>query len=1179
MLDDDHLSNVLVNRYLKSSIDPTPALDTQDIIQELSSWVQQETQKNLLLVIQAARVGLTSESNPTRASANRLLAELVDTLIDSKSLSKHQVNLLVEFFAEKLGDGPSIVVEALAGLRSLSKADTFQAEHAIKCCNALFQHLTIRDLEQPKRLAVLMLVDNLLAYHRDALKSMGSGFLSGYCTLVEGEKDPRNLVVAFKLAKVILTEFDLGDQTESLFDITFCYFPITFRPPPGNPDAYGGITAEELTQGLIDCLSATPQFGILVLPLLLEKFQAPGLGPKSQVLQTVIQAFPIYGQVAVAEFASLFWESFLVEIFQPNTSPSQDFLRFLERGCQTLFSTVFPAVVEFSPSGPLDFIKQALEVVMKELHSPEKSRAVPATRLVRWIVESDANVTDVILPTIHTSVGTLLHLWKEPTTSTTDEVLLKRTSILGHLSTIFNSIGLATRSRVTPTHLSTSQWLTSSIRHETLTILMKEVLENTLSIDPSLQVAALRTLVNFVGIPDTLQMQEARDVIGTVTRLLISSDDNEVTNAVIDNLSIIADSHPADVATVTLPELFSQLPSTNCAPSEEISTSKSYVTSAKYIKILDGLATLCDRATLFDPFLIQMLDALESSCHAAFQASVNEFLSRGNQFNQSFDYHAYGRDLLMCLHTVIQSKIDSCSSTLKGPSSDMEEGAITATQARGIIGRLFEILICEGQAPADGSDESLKAGQDCNPSVFRERCTIRNDKRIVINASRIVNLLIGQLDFQQQQDVINKLHRCYNLGNVTEVVAESRNLPSASSTTRSFKSEAGFSPMSVDASDPDKNMLALYAEALIAIRPRINVPDEALSTSDFYTFRYYNHICQTGSSNLVALQASLRLLCSTVNRRAEDFEGFFGEQLDQFWASEIETGRLTRARSRKLAIVTWIWIVKGLVVRSDPRGYIMLDRLCGLLKEDNDLGCWIAKRLTIVVDQKDETISPKNFSVIKFLSMQRACHYLISRLVHDYATSNEDCRSVYLVGLTTLLARVGSSVNSLQYEKIIPLLLEALKLSDLDIKLDSLVTIHDLIDNDKRGTVFENHLSSLVSALLLNCTFGRGEINAQNDSMKPHNSAASAAMTSASVRLFALKILALLPSKAGHRSSLNSDTSPPPAGQSSSAAKGVLLGQRNKVLLALSSALDDPKRDVRKIAVDCRAHWFSLNLT
>jgi len=47
------------------------------------------------------------------------------------------------------------------------------------------------------------------------------------------------------------------------------------------------------------------------------------------------------------------------------------------------------------------------------------------------------------------------------------------------------------------------------------------------------------------------------------------------------------------------------------------------------------------------------------------------------------------------------------------------------------------------------------------------------------------------------------------------------------------------------------------------------VTDEVLSTSNFYTFKYYHHISRTGSFNVVASQASLILLCSTVNRRAE----------------------------------------------------------------------------------------------------------------------------------------------------------------------------------------------------------------------------------------------------------------------------------------------------------------------
>jgi DNA repair/transcription protein MET18/MMS19 len=96
------------------------------------------------------------------------------------------------------------------------------------------------------------------------LKSMGDRFLSGYIALVDGEKDPRNLMLAFAIARVLAIEFDISAKFEvrvtschlpwlflswidialqDLFNITFCYFPITFRPPPNDPY---GITAEDL---------------------------------------------------------------------------------------------------------------------------------------------------------------------------------------------------------------------------------------------------------------------------------------------------------------------------------------------------------------------------------------------------------------------------------------------------------------------------------------------------------------------------------------------------------------------------------------------------------------------------------------------------------------------------------------------------------------------------------------------------------------------------------------------------------------------------------------------------------------------------------------------------------------------------------------------------------------------
>lgn len=46
------------------------------------------------------------------------------------------------------------------------------------------------------------------------LRSMGDSFLSGYITLADGEKDPRNLMVAFAIARVLALEFDISAKFE-----------------------------------------------------------------------------------------------------------------------------------------------------------------------------------------------------------------------------------------------------------------------------------------------------------------------------------------------------------------------------------------------------------------------------------------------------------------------------------------------------------------------------------------------------------------------------------------------------------------------------------------------------------------------------------------------------------------------------------------------------------------------------------------------------------------------------------------------------------------------------------------------------------------------------------------------------------------------------------------------------
>jgi DNA repair/transcription protein MET18/MMS19 len=46
---------------------------------------------------------------------------------------------------------------------------------------------------------------------------MGDRFLAGYIALADGEKDPRNLMVAFAIARVLAIEFDISTKLEVRF--------------------------------------------------------------------------------------------------------------------------------------------------------------------------------------------------------------------------------------------------------------------------------------------------------------------------------------------------------------------------------------------------------------------------------------------------------------------------------------------------------------------------------------------------------------------------------------------------------------------------------------------------------------------------------------------------------------------------------------------------------------------------------------------------------------------------------------------------------------------------------------------------------------------------------------------------------------------------------------------------
>ena len=55
-------------------------------------------------------------------------------------------------------------------------------------------------------------------------------FVYGFIQAMDGEKDPRNLLVCFECIQLICGALKLGPFVEETFETFACYFPIDFVP-------------------------------------------------------------------------------------------------------------------------------------------------------------------------------------------------------------------------------------------------------------------------------------------------------------------------------------------------------------------------------------------------------------------------------------------------------------------------------------------------------------------------------------------------------------------------------------------------------------------------------------------------------------------------------------------------------------------------------------------------------------------------------------------------------------------------------------------------------------------------------------------------------------------------------------------------------------------------------------
>ncbi|QRV73960.1 MMS19 nucleotide excision repair protein [Ceratobasidium sp. AG-Ba] len=556
------------------------AAETEDAFIELVDNVNFQT-ITLLHVVKSLGEYLTSDDGKIREKGVKLLSNIL-ARCQPERVNKQSTRVLVIFYREKLQDS-EVTVPALEGLLTLSSLPTFGPSEASDTALSIIQHVTMKVHIQSTRYVVFRIIDMLLANHLEALKETPS-FLPGYIKLAEGEKDPRNLLVAFNIAKVIILEFDISPHIDDLFDITFCYFPITFKPPPNDPY---GITSEDLKSALRSCLSATPRFGPLALPLFLEKLSATSPQTKRDTLKTLSFCLPVYGPTVARTFASQMWSAFKLEPLDSDTATKA------VNALTTLLRILYQDKDQ-AGKPEADLFEGLAEEVITEcirlLREPEKNQAQHAIKIVNACLATTPNICSY---TLKRTIPFLISQFNNP-----DEAS-HRDPILAALRDILHAINELPDG---PCRSSAASFLEAN----------KDATLGALTAGLRAKVSrgsALSGLLQISSVQGILSPEEMSFIVHNINELLGAGEDElgDLRPIALEVLNAIALVIPKLIEETTLPMLFAALP--DHAPARDADEER-----AKYWAILGSLSALSMPSTLFEVLVIRLSTKLDIIC-------------------------------------------------------------------------------------------------------------------------------------------------------------------------------------------------------------------------------------------------------------------------------------------------------------------------------------------------------------------------------------------------------------------------------------------------------------------------------------------------------------------------------------------------------------------------------------
>ncbi|XP_036811773.1 MMS19 nucleotide excision repair protein homolog [Oncorhynchus mykiss] len=547
-------------------------------------------QFTILQLVEALGLHLTSSQPQTRGRGVQLLSNVLQECYGD--LTEREVKVLIVFYENRLKDHYVITPHVIQGLKALTKCSVLPPGSAVSILKSLFQDIHVQSLMLAERSCVYNILIQLMESRESELKGLGADFVFGFVQSVDGERDPRNLLLAFHIARKIVHEgYDLGKFTEELFEVTSCYFPIDFSPPANDPH---GITQEELVLALRVVLTGTPRFAEFLLPLIIEKLDSDVQSAKLDSLQTLTACASVYEHKDLAQFLPGLWASLRREVFQ-TASERVESAGLAAVG--TLTACLSRSVLN---SDSEDSLNVFLELVLKDcqhhLCEPDLKLVWPSAKLLQATSTASYRASHRVAAAV---LPSLIEQYNSRTQCAQRRTLLE--VLQGFVHPVTSS--------------EEDESVLLDFRQSLCSIVFSALSES----NADLQITSMRLLTALGQQTGLLLESDVELAVDHLTRLILEEGDPKVSLAVVECAGALARLHPAAFISKMVPRLKEEIFSEPMAQGDSATPSREHSQQAVRQRCVAALAAVSSRPSLVQestPVLLQVLTSAHTGTGA-----------------------------------------------------------------------------------------------------------------------------------------------------------------------------------------------------------------------------------------------------------------------------------------------------------------------------------------------------------------------------------------------------------------------------------------------------------------------------------------------------------------------------------------------------------------------------------